>query len=118
MDTKSFSINHLLSLSVLLTIGLCFFLNNNYLLGGFVSFHLNSDLEIYYLMDSLYFNYSNHSTNLDSGFGDLLSGGLTSSQLLNSFNTPRFGFWEFTTHSSNTIMDNNNRYVKYFYIFF
>ena len=64
-------------------------------------------------MDSLSnFNYSTHSTNLDSGFGDLLSGGL------NSFNnTPRLGFWEFTIDSNDTIMD-NNRYVKIFFIFF
>ena len=59
------------------------------------------------------FNYSTHSTtNLDSGFGDLLSDGL------NSFNnTPRLGFWEFTIDSNDTIMD-NNRYVKIFFIFF
>ena len=80
--------------------------------GGFVSFE--SQLWFGNLMDSLYFNYS---TNLDSDFGDLLSGGLNSTQLLSSFNTPRLGFLEFTTHSSDTIMDNNNRYVKIFLYF-
>ena len=68
-------------------------------------------LEICYPVDSPHLNYSTRSTNLDSGFGDLLSGGL------NSFNTPRLGFWEFTIDSNDTIMD-NNRYVKYFLYFF